>query len=184
MAYLSTGAGSLVFTRRPHTLRGRPVHTTPIDRASFAGPRTRRNSNHRGRRQELGRAPCRLNARKATGSRADAHLWAIAAPNRTAAALARAAQARVQRCCSRREGQRPAPSATRVSAAGLPKDLNVVVKRSPMSPQAQYCPGGNASAAPPTPETSETVPEQHGFPRRSRLPLSRLRPLAGHRSGG
>jgi len=53
-----------------------------------------------------------------------------------------------------------------------------------MSPQAQYCSGGSTSAAPPTPETSEIVPEQHRFPRRSSLPLSRLRPLAGHRAGG
>ncbi len=36
-----------------------------------------------------------------------------------------------------------------------------------MSPQAQYCSGGSTSAAPPTPETSEIVPEQHRFPRRS-----------------
>ncbi len=152
-------------------------------RASFAGPRTRRNSNHRGRRQELGRATPRVNARKATGSRRTLLGDRGAQPDCSGAGESRRS-ARPARCCSRRQGQRPAPSATRVSAAGLPRDLHVVVRRSPASPQAQYCSGGSTSAAPPTPETSEIVPEQHRFPRRSSLPLSRLRPLAGHRAGG
>ncbi len=76
-------------------VQGRPVHTTPIDRArALPGPeRGETVTTEDDAKNSAGRLLASTQGRRPA---ADAHSWAIAAHNRTAAALAKVAEARVR----------------------------------------------------------------------------------------